>query len=524
MTASTRAHYGPTVLAAEVGLQRWQFERASAAGMLPPPGHARGWLPGQVESVRALVPAVVARFGAEHPIGAARCAARLSTRLDLDAQAADIKALASTGHLEVVEAFESGDGTHDLYAPAAVDVLAREQVEAVIAERTAWAAASLSFDEVCARLGWHRDELDVVVRDRQITRGRFGRFRIEDVEELANDDELEAQILDDRLMTADAAADRLDVARRHFDIVVEAGWIHPKLNHQKQVGRYKTVIVPLYRTGDIDVLLELPDVDWAAVRETRKGERSPLLDVVGGRRPTRAKVIRAFLRDFGTKHSIEMWGWWLNTTDQWEIDWERIDGGPTKADVAAAIAAHPGARAFQHDLVLHSAAGAAIRFARTMLEPGRAVILDTETTDLHGAICEIAVIDACTGKTLLDTLVNPGVPIEPGAFEIHGITDSEVTAAGVPDWPTVYKRLLRVTKDRIVLAYNADYDRGVVTADCERAGIHRTRLAQVSHWADVMIPRSDHAHAYRWLANGGGHRALGDVQQTRQHLLRMTAP
>lgn len=91
-----------------------------------------------------------------------------------------------------------------------------------------------------------------------------------------------------------------------------------------------------------------------------------------------------------------------------------------------------------------------------MLEPDAAVILDTETTDLYGAVIEIAVIDACTGKTLLGTLVNPGdVRITEGAFAVHGITESQVIAPGVPDWPTVYKRLLRVTKDRTVLAYNA---------------------------------------------------------------------
>jgi hypothetical protein len=267
-----------------------------------------------------------------------------------------------------------------------------------------------------------------------------------DVDALAADTELCAQILADRLVTADEAVARLDVVRRHFDIAVDARWITPKRYHEKQVGRYKTVSVPLYRTGDVDGLLELPDVDWATVRETPKGERSPLLDIVGGRRPTRAKVIRAFLRDFGAQHGIEMWGWWLNDLNRWEIDWERLDGGPTKDDVADAIAAHPGACHYQGDIVLHSAAGAAIRFARAMLEPGRAVILDTETTDLHGSICEIAVIDACTGKTLLDTLVDPGVPIEAGAFAVHGITESEVTAPGVPDWPTVYKRLLRVQR------------------------------------------------------------------------------
>ncbi|WP_156052478.1 3'-5' exonuclease [Nocardia carnea] len=173
---------------------------------------------------------------------------------------------------------------------------------------------------------------------------------------------------------------------------------------------------------------------------------------------------------------------------------------------------------------LSSAAGAAIRFARAMLEPRTAVILDTETTDLYGAICEIAVIDAATGKVLLDTLVNPGIPIEPDAAAVHGLTDAEVTADGVPDWPAVYRKLLRVTKNRTILAYHADYDRTVITAECARHGMTRSRLTDPAHWADVMIPRSDHAHSHCRLPNGGGHRALGDVRRTREHLLRMTAP
>ena len=55
-------------------------------------------------------------------------------------------------------------------------------------------------------------------------------------------------------------------------------------------------------------------------------------------------------------------------------------------------------------------------------------------------------------------------------------------------------------------------------------GVRRTRLADLGHWSNVMLPRSGHTHSRRWLPNDGGHRALGDVEQTRQHLLRMTAP
>ncbi|MFD7161266.1 exonuclease domain-containing protein [Kribbella sp. NPDC059898] len=462
---------------------------------------------------------IVEKVRSERPIGAGRCADRLGARLGLDVAPADIGTLAEAGHLAVVDVFVKKGRGYDLYAPADIDVLTPEQVQPVIDERAAWVERSQSLDEAAESLGWHYRELKAVIDDRELE-VRMGRIARTDVEALAGDEELRA----DRLVTADNAAVILDADRRHFDICVEAGWIAPKTHHAKQISRYSSVSVPLYRTGDVEALLDLPDVNWHEVRETPKGERSPLLDLVGGRAPTRAKAIRAFLRDFGDEHSIEMWAWWVPGPDVWEIDWERLDGGPGKDDVLAAIEDRPAVAHYLSDLRLNSAAGAAVRFARAMLEPGRAVVLDTETTDLYGAVCEIAVIDACTGKTLLDTLVNPGVPIEHGAYVVHGITDAEVTAPGVPDWPTVYKRLLRVTKDRIVLAYNAGYDRGVIAADCHRHGIRRTRLADPSHWADVMIPRSDHAHSRRWLPNGGGHRALGDVEQTREHLIRMTAP
>ncbi|WP_216915239.1 3'-5' exonuclease [Nocardia noduli] len=525
MTISDRTHLGPQVLASEIDLPMWQFEHAVSAGMLPKCEHAAGWTPAQVEQIRALVPAIVARFGTGRPIGATRCADRLAERLSLPVEPSDITALAQAGHLEVADTFTKRGTTYDLYAPAAVDALAAELVDAVIADRTEWTASSVTGDEAAARLGWKWDELKRVATARELVTGRFGRYRRTDIDALAADVDLAEQVRGDRVVTADhAATEILDVERRHFDIMVEHGWVKPARHHSKQVGRYRTVEVPLYRTGDVEALLDTPDVDFEALRATPKGTKSPLLNLVGGRKASRAKVIRAFLARFGAQHGIEMWGWWVAGPDRWEIDWERIDGGPTKDDVAAAIEAHPGLRAYRRDIALHSDAGAAIRFARAMLAPNTAVILDTETTDLYGAVCEIAVIDACTGRTLLDTLVNPGTPITPDAQAVHGISDDEVTAEGVPNWKTVYPKLLRVTKDRIVLAYKADYDQAVVVADCERAGIRRTRLADAAHWADVMVPRANHARSPRWLPNGGGHRALGDTQETRRHLQRMTAP
>lgn len=164
---------------------------------------------------------------------------------------------------------------------------------------------------------------------------------------------------------------------------------------------------------------------------------------------------------------------------------------------------------------------AATRFARTVLLPGKAVILDTETVSMGGPVVEIAVVDAANGQTLLNTLVNPQTPIDPAAQAVHGISDDEVNASGVPLWPEVYRQLDEVTDGRIILAYNASYDREVIENDCARYGIANAPLADRDRWADVMAPRMAHARTMRFLRNGGGHRALGDVALTRQHLIEM---
>ncbi|NUT51057.1 MAG: 3'-5' exonuclease [Saccharothrix sp.] len=153
-----------------------------------------------------------------------------------------------------------------------------------------------------------------------------------------------------------------------------------------------------------------------------------------------------------------------------------------------------------------------------MLEPGAAVILDTETTDLWGSVIEIAVVDACTGKVLLNTLVHPGdVPISPGAHAVHGLTLDAL--AGAPDWRKVMPKLRKVTRGRTILAYNAEFDRGVITGDCTRHGLKPMHLADAANWGCVMNRRSDFVGTNRWLRLGGGHRALGDCQSARDVLL-----
>jgi len=165
---------------------------------------------------------------------------------------------------------------------------------------------------------------------------------------------------------------------------------------------------------------------------------------------------------------------------------------------------------------------AATRFARAVLEPGRAVIVDTETVSMGGPVCEISVISAHDGRVLLNTLINPRAPMMSAAQAVHGISEDEVTAAGVPTWADVYPMFEQSTQGRVILAYNCDYDRGVIENDCARYNIPSTHVSTHRlRWSDVMQPRTDYAQSRKWIKNDGGHRALGDVLQTRNHLLEM---
>ena len=67
-------------------------------------------------------------------------------------------------------------------------------------------------------------------------------------------------------------------------------------------------------------------------------------------------------------------------------------------------------------------------WARARLRRNDAVILDTETTDLHGDVIQLSVIDL-HGTTLPSTLVKPLSPISDTAARVHGITDADVAGA-----------------------------------------------------------------------------------------------
>lgn len=174
---------------------------------------------------------------------------------------------------------------------------------------------------------------------------------------------------------------------------------------------------------------------------------------------------------------------------------------------------------------------AAAEWARAALADERAVILDTETTDLRGYICDIAIIRATDGEVLMNTLVNPGVPIEPGAQAVHGITDADV--AGFPLFVQHWGEIVEATAGRRVLVYNAEYDSDRFLAEMSRHGLVDPATyfdnGHFGRWECIMLQHAawvgewnEYRGSYRWhKLTGGDHRALGDCRAARARLIEM---
>jgi hypothetical protein len=510
--------FGPVQVLRHTGLAGWQWEAARAAGLIPGPdvGECR-WSAGVADVVAARHDEIVLAVGTEAPVGGHRAAARLAGRTGLAVERPDVEALADAGLLVAAGWYKEWP----LWDCRALDAVDAAAIGAVVAERQAWIASSVSKWDAAAYLGWRREEFTRVAAEHGVRLGRLDRYARADLDGLAGDEELAEQVRLDRLLMTDQAAQHLEIRETDFQYLLAADLVAPKTHASVQVTRYRWVGVPLYRTRDLEALRQHPDIDWEAVRAVRPGRPSPLRHLA--RRPVdRAAVIRRGIAELGDRYATEVWAWWNNNAGIWEVDFERRDGGPDVAEFTAAIAGHQHLRVHREAIAVATDAGAAIRWARAMREPGAAVILDTETTDLDGYIVEIAVLDAATGQVLLDTLVSPGCPVEPGARWVHGITDEQL--AGAPPLAEVMPRLLEVTAGRTVLAYNAGFDQDTIVRHARRDCLDPVHLADGRRWSCLMARRTDWLMRHRWLPLGGGHRARGDCEAAFELLASMTAP
>ncbi|MCX4682621.1 exonuclease domain-containing protein [Streptomyces sp. NBC_01433] len=444
-------------------------------------------------------------------LGATRIALLLAEHTGEPVTPEDVAELVAQEHLEACDSYKGWP----MYSTAAARELDTALVRSVVGERVAWEAASLPRDAAASRIGWHWSDLVRMSEEGRITTGRGGRYLIADLDKMA----VEAD--GEQYVTAQAAAtDVLEIRASDWKYVEAAGWITPAHTYEKEVGRHRTVTVALYRLGDVRDLRDLPGVDWEATRGLPKGAPSPLREYAK-LAPTRAAAVRSFAQGLADRHGITVWAWNSPYSGRWELGWERVEDLPTEATVRRELSADPEAGAYAAEVELCPAWGEITREARDLLEPGRAVVLDTETTDLYGRTVEIAVIDAATGKKLMDTLVNPGdAEISDGARWVHGITDEMV--ANKRPFEKVLPRLRKVTKGRTILAYNAEFDRSVVLRDIERAGKKPMHLEPWNSWYCLMQAYADWVGSHRWLRLGGSHRAAGDCESARQVLIEIS--
>ena len=176
-------------------------------------------------------------------------------------------------------------------------------------------------------------------------------------------------------------------------------------------------------------------------------------------------------------------------------------------------------------LPTHPAGKQAMEWARTALHE-KFVILDFETTGLRDSfIVQLAAIDG-TGQTLIDTYINPGIRIPPGASAVHGIRDSDVRDA--PTFKDLYVSISAQLAGAHVIAYNADFEKGILSSEYKRLKLPPIRVRQWScamkTYAAYRGQRSSRGD-YKWHKLGmacqqqgirvsDAHSALGDCHMT----------
>jgi len=157
-------------------------------------------------------------------------------------------------------------------------------------------------------------------------------------------------------------------------------------------------------------------------------------------------------------------------------------------------------------------------------------ILDTETTGLHdGEICQIAIIDE-VGKVWFNNLVKTKEPIPADATAIHGITDEMV--ADAPTWELIAPVIENFLRNKLVVVYNAVYDRKMMHKSNERWNMpkyewkeHSTFVCAMEAFAEFYGDWNNYHKSYRWqrLAHAArycgvdvknAHDALADCQMT----------
>ena len=158
---------------------------------------------------------------------------------------------------------------------------------------------------------------------------------------------------------------------------------------------------------------------------------------------------------------------------------------------------------------------------------------DTETTDLtmpkitplnkQPRIIELGVISHHGGEeTVIDTLIDPGIPISSEITKITGIRNKDIR--GKPSISEYIEQLRDIfAKSDAVVAHNLSFDKALVEYEFQRCGAGPVpwpplQICTVEYTEHLKGYRLTLDELYRWCFDkypaGGRHRALEDARFT----------
>lgn len=141
----------------------------------------------------------------------------------------------------------------------------------------------------------------------------------------------------------------------------------------------------------------------------------------------------------------------------------------------------------------------------------RIAFIDVETTGREPAtdrVIEVGIVIGQAGAVVShhSWLLNPGMPIPAESSKVHGIKDEDV--ADKPGFAQALPEMVEVLTAALPAAYNAEFDRGFLLAEVERAALDLERLPPAMQpevrWLDPLV-------FARELFPGRQSRALGAV-------------
>lgn len=121
------------------------------------------------------------------------------------------------------------------------------------------------------------------------------------------------------------------------------------------------------------------------------------------------------------------------------------------------------------------------------------LVLDTETSGLKGEIVELTIIRFSTEnpdpEVLFDSKIKTKNPIEPESSKIHHVYDKDVVDKNT--WLEIREKILGLTKDQIVLTYNALFDRKAFHHSDAVWSLPRFDWKSWCQWRCIMLAAGD---------------------------------